>query len=381
MALGAGRIGSELSGELSLVNLLKMPFFFALAMAVVPLLQHRIVYYVLGLSLGATLYPVLCIQATLASPYWWKLSVRELVPFFNNSQEGPNQLFYNSLDILQSSSLVLALSVFTLALFYGRLPRKSTLTVLWFFQLVLALVNIVLSIYLQSRSATIVNLLSLFLLLFGICLISSGPADNRFVLLDCPPSRAWKIILVAVLAIPFGFLLLTSWDILLQQIYLLTGREQVTIVSRELFAQRSNLFESGFSHLLLLRDPEAMNSYLELAFGSATGKTFHNLFIDQYFKSDLWGLLFLLPLYVPVISLALICMRSFSHKVFSYVLISFLLFLFAFFMISLTSSPFKPVYGVSYINSLVLSWYVYKRKFLLLPSEESEVTPMRLLKL
>ena len=140
---------------------------------------------------------------------------------------------------------------------------------------------------------------------------------------------------------------------------LAVGNIDIDKVERDLYGNRSYLYSYGIISILTLNNPTEMSEKLSGIFGDLNSlRSFHNIFIDQYFNSDIWGLICVTLFVLPVFLLGFkYVVRLLAGSTFSRYNILFLNFFFSFLIISLTSSPFKPVYAVTFVVSIIFSFH------------------------
>lgn len=343
-------------GDYSVLNAFKSFSFFLETYLIFSFLADDIIYYLLGIGVGSAVYPVVLFFHTIQSPYSWKIQGREFLPLsFSGSSNPLEQVFYNSLDFLQSSSLGLALGVLTLALSSQRLSL-SRFRIFWVLYVLCVASSSILSILLQSRSAfffSVLNFVCLFFL-FPALKIAEIYSRSLYIFRQTVIQRV-NLINLSLQVSVFLLFLVPLWDSI-HAYQISFDRATISNTSRDLFGARSDLFAFGFTSIIKLTDPADMQSFVYSIFGNFSDKTFHNIFIDQYYNSDLLGLLMLFAFLFPFSqSLYIIAKRIFFGKTFSVYNTLFVSFSLILIVVMMTSSPLKPVYGVTFIVSIIFT--------------------------
>lgn len=348
-------------GQLNATYIIKLPLFFAFSFLIYSLLRRDVIYYVFGVGFGSTIYSLLCFISTIRSPYWWKISAREFVPFLASSRDIDNELgqvFLNSLDPLQSSCLGVSLCILSLSFYSNQISKKNFVTLLCL--LSFSVISILLlSLTMQSRSTlllSILNLLSLSIFIPSLRIFDKYERSIFFLRQSVKQRRNALIFFLVVVA--FISLLPLIRDFVYGN-SLAIGNFDIEKVERDLYGNRSYLFSFGIISILNLNNPTDMSEQLSGIFGDLDAlRTFHNIFIDQYFNSDFWGLVCVTLFVLPVFLLGFkYVVRLLAGNTFSRYNILFLNFFFSFLIISLTSSPFKPVYAVTFVVSTIFSFH------------------------
>lgn len=348
-------------GQLNPTYIIKLPLFFAFSFLIYSLLRRDVIYYVFGVGFGSAIYSLLCFISTIRSPYWWKISAREFVPFLASSRDIDNELgqvFLNSLDPLQSSCLGVSLCILSLSFYSNQISKKNFVTLLCLL-LFSAISILILSLIMQSRSTLLISFLNLLSLLIFIPSLRIFDKYQRSMFFLRQSVKQRRNVLIFLLVIVLFIPLLPLIRDFVYGNPLGIGNIDIDKVERDLYGNRSHLFSFGIISILTLNNPTDMSEQLSSIFGDLNAlRSFHNIFIDQYFNSDFWGLVCVTLFVLPVFLLGFkIVVRLLAGNTFSRYNILFLNFFFSFLIISLTSSPLKPIYAVTFVVSTIFSFH------------------------